>query len=187
MQTFNKRVFTYKQFCQVTDLMMFSVIRKKRVLKLISKEFQNHIMLAVTEVNGCQACTWFHTKNAVRMKLDKEDISALLSGTVEKLPEKEHIALLFAQHYADTFGKYDPDSFQSVKEKYGTDIAEGILANIRMIMFGNVSGIAFGSLKERVNGKKVINSKLKDELLNFFGVIWLMPFYMIKNIMKKRQ
>ncbi len=184
MQEYNKRLFTYSQFCRVTDLAMYSVIKKGRYLKIIPKEFQNHIMLAVTEVNGCRACTWFHTKNAMKMKLNQEDITSLLSGEVEKLPEEEHVALLFAQHYADTFGNYDKYAFESMKSYYGVERAEGILANIRMIMFGNVNGIAFGCLKERLKGRPVKNSKLIYELSNLFGVLWVMPFYLIKNIFK---
>ncbi len=186
MQKFNKRIFTYKQFRHVTDLAMYSIVKKRKNLKLVSKGFQNHIMLAVTEVNGCKACTWFHTKNAARMKLDSEEISSLLSGMIENLPEHEHVALLFAQHYADTFGDYDIDDFQAVKDYYGDDVAEGILANIRMIMFGNVNGIAFGCFKERLKGKRVEGSKLRHELLNLIGAFWLIPFYMVKNLVKRR-
>ena len=69
------------------------------------------------------------------MKLNEEDISALLSGTIEKLPEKEHIALVFAQNYADTFGDYDTDSYQAVKEKYANgDELDEKQANYKKIM-----------------------------------------------------
>lgn len=186
MREFNKRLFTYKQFCHVVDLAMYSVVRKRKGLKLITKEFQNHIMLAVTEVNGCQACTWFHTKNAVRMNMSDQEIASLLSGTLEGLPEDEHRALLFAQHYADTFGVYNQADYEELISYYGEDKTEGIVATIRMIMFGNVNGIAFGSLKERIKGKKVSGSKFKYEVLNLIGVSWLIPYYLIKNIIKKR-
>ena len=186
MQVFNKRTFTYEQFCRVTDLAMFSVVKKRRYFKKISKAFQNHIMLAVTEVNGCQACTWFHTKHAARMKLNEEDISSLLSGEIQNLPEEEHVALLFAQHYADTFGVYDLEEFTAVKEYYGEETAEGILASIRMIMLGNVNGIAFGSLKERIKGHPVKGSKLRYEILNLISVIWLPAYYILKNIFRKK-
>ncbi len=185
MQKFNKRVFTYKQFRQVVDLAMFSVTKKRKYLKTISKAFQNHIMLAVTEVNGCRACTWFHTKNAVRMKLDEKDISALLSGEIKQLPEAEHAALLFAQHYADTFGEYSQEDFAGLKAYYGEEKAEGILATIRMIMMGNVNGIAYGCFTERLKQRKVAGSRLRDEFLNLVSIIWLAPYYIIKNLFKK--
>ena len=67
-QIFNKRIYGIDEFYHFFDDAMasFSVIKKARKKNLLSKEFQKRIMLVVTEVNGCQMCSYWHAKEALR-------------------------------------------------------------------------------------------------------------------------
>ena len=79
----------------------FSIIRKARKKKLVSRAFQKRIMLVVTEVNGCQLCSYWHTREALKSGMPEEEIKNMLSGNLENIPQEEAIALFFAQHYAE--------------------------------------------------------------------------------------
>nr|WP_237713710.1 carboxymuconolactone decarboxylase family protein [Rhodococcus sp. P14] len=59
-------------------------------------------MLAVTEVNGCGACSYAHTKIALGAGMSSAEIRNILAGVLDDVPDSEVAAVLFAQHYADT-------------------------------------------------------------------------------------
>jgi len=77
--------------------------------KVMSSEFIERIMLAVTEVNGCEVCSYAHTKIALEQGMSEEEIGKLLSGDTEDIPAEEAPAIFFAQHYADTRGNPSRD------------------------------------------------------------------------------
>jgi AhpD family alkylhydroperoxidase len=185
-QKFNKRLFTLKEFTKIVNLATYSAMKYKTERKLISKSFEHHIMLAVTEVNGCQVCTYAHTKQALESGSSKEEIAGFLLGDLSNSKKEEIIGLLFAQHYADVDGNYDKKIFDKLIEEYGIEKAYGILANIRIIMMGNAYGIAYGCLKERLSRRKVKGSKLLTELLVLASIVVLLPVLLIKNIFTKK-
>ncbi len=53
---------------------------------LISPAFRERLMLAVTAVNGCRYCSYFHTGEALKSGLSQEEISRLLSGESAAYP-----------------------------------------------------------------------------------------------------
>lgn len=185
-QKFNKRLFTVKEFVVIVDKALHSLLKYSKERKQISKSFEHHIMLAVTEVNGCQVCTYAHTKQALESGSSKEEIALYLSGDLSNSKKDEIVGLLFAQHYADINGKYDKDIFNKLIEEYGVKRAYGILANIKIIMMGNAYGIAYGCLKERLKGRKVKGSKLITELTILSSIIILLPVLLTKNIFSKK-
>ena len=142
----------------------------------MSKELIKHIMLAVTEVNGCAMCAYGHTKSALEMGMPMEDIEQLLSGGFDHLDKDEAAALMFAQHYAETGGEYSKSAWLRVVDIYGMDKARGILASTRMIMMGNAYGIAAGALWSRIKGKPVKKSRLCREI---GSCVLMMPFAII--------
>jgi len=185
-QVFNKRIFTFMQFIQILNKATYSMVKHKKDLKLISENFRSNIMLAVTEVNGCIYCSYYHVKIALDSGTTSSEMEGLLSGELSKAKKEEYVALLFAQHYADVFGKYDDNTYAEVEKEYGEAIAKGVLANIRLIMMGNAYGIAANCLKLRLTGKRVIGSKLINELLILISIIFFMPLLIIKNIFTKK-
>ena len=185
---YNKRIFTFGEFVDTT-LMAFAHmgdILKARRTGLMSKELQNHIMLAVTEVNGCAVCAYAHTRNALELGMPAADIEQLLSGSIDHMDETEAVALFFAQHYAETKGDYSQKAWQRIVEAYGKEKAFGILAVTRAIMFGNAYGIAAGALWSRIKGKPVCGSTLFQELVISFSVFVLVPFAMIRGLFVSR-
>lgn len=59
----------------------------------------------------------------------------------------ESVALMFAQHYADTEGYYDEETYQKFVLHYGEEKASDILATIRVIMVRNIHGISIDALQ----------------------------------------
>ncbi|MBN2853653.1 MAG: carboxymuconolactone decarboxylase family protein [Clostridia bacterium] len=186
---YNKRFYTIRQYFYFLDDMLFSIkdVRKAKKMNLISKDFQERIMIAVTEVNGCQVCSYYHAKVALESGVNSEEIDDLLSGEDRNVPRNQLNAVLFAKYYADAAGIVEKTVYEAVVKEYSQDMASGILGYIRMIMIGNVSGIAFGTLKNRITFKKVKGSRLGNELAILFGTVFFIPVIMIMRLIKPRK
>ncbi|WP_324292085.1 carboxymuconolactone decarboxylase family protein [uncultured Sphaerochaeta sp.] len=142
----------------------------------MNTEFMERIMLAVTEVNGCPLCSYAHTNLALESGMSNEEIQKLLSGDLEKIPLKELPAILFSQHYAESRGKPNLESWNRIVEIYGNQLALGILGAIRMIMMGNAFGIVLSSLQGRFKR----NSNDQNPLFYELGMLLLfLPFLLI--------
>ena len=130
----------------------------------ISPPFSERIMLAVTAVNDCRYCSYGHAKRALKCGVTPEEIELLLSGDVGHVPEDEAPAILFAQHYAESGGKPDPDAARALAERYGNRIAKGILFRIRMITLGNLMGNTFDAILSRLRGLPAEHSSVLNEM-----------------------
>jgi AhpD family alkylhydroperoxidase len=185
--TANKRIFTTKEFYRIVDNAVNSLKDMRHAQKsgLVSKQLQNHIMLVVTEVNGCALCSYVHTKDALEMGMNAEDIQSILSGSIDHLDAAEAVALFFAQHYAETVGQYSEQSWQRVVDTYGLEKAKGILGVTKVIMMGNAQGIAFGALKNRIKGEPDKKSSLAQELGVLFAIIPFLPIAVTKTLLAK--
>lgn len=133
-------------------------------------------MLAVTEVNGCEACSYAHTKFALEEGMSPEEIKAILGGETKDIPENEMVGILFAQHYADGKGKASKESWQRLIDEYGQEAALVILAMIRMIQVGNIYGMAVSALRDRFKGKASGKTTLLYELSILIMIFFYMPF-----------
>ncbi len=184
----NKRIFTFKEFCK-TAFIAFErpgdLMCAKKAGE-VTKTLQNHIMLAVTEVNGCALCAYAHTKNALIMGMAEADIEKLLSGGFDHLDADEAVALAFAQHYAEVRSAYDKKAWRRVTDTYGQVKADGVMAAIRMIMFGNAYGIAAGALWRRISGRRVKNSRFTDEILITLLGLLVMPAALVRGLFVKK-
>ena len=166
-----------------------SIWSKARKNKELSHEFVERIMLAVTEVNGCEICSYAHTKWALEAGLSNEEIRQLLSGVSESIPEEEMPAILFAQHYADTKGHPSNDSWERIVKVYGSGKAYGILGAVCEIMIGNIMGAPASAFMSRLKGKPYKNSNLFKELGMILSILIYFPAALlsaaISNLMKK--
>jgi predicted membrane protein len=79
----------------------------------------------------------------------------------------EVIALLYAQHYAETNRNPDEEMTKKLFDFYGEKAAKHIILMIRMIFFGNLSGNTFDAFLSRLKGKKAKNSNIIFETLFF--------------------
>jgi AhpD family alkylhydroperoxidase len=108
-------------------------------------------MLAVTAVNRCRYCSYFHTGEALKSGLSQKEISRLLSGEVTACPPEEASAVIFAQHWAESNAHPDPIIVQKLQEKYGQKKAGAIQLVLRMIRVGNLSGNSWDYLLYRLS------------------------------------
>ena len=99
---FEKRLTSTNVFYgYLSDLIgNFSAIKTSK--SRLDEQFQNKILLAVTQVNGCRYCSYLHTKHALESGMSEEEITSLLAGEVGDINDEESVALIFAQHYAET-------------------------------------------------------------------------------------
>jgi AhpD family alkylhydroperoxidase len=121
----------------------WKLIGKIRGGKLVSRPFRERLMLAVTAVYGCRYCSWLHTREALRSGIEKEEISALLIGSVNNCPEDEAIALIYAQHWADCDGNPDTEATRRLEQVYGAERAKVIDLILHMNRLGNLFGISW--------------------------------------------
>src|SRR5699024_4226589 len=136
-----------KEFYHVLNkgIRTFKFLKRSKNNGQLSEAFIKKIMLAVTEVNGCEVCSYAHTKSALEMGMDEKDIRQILSGTIDGMPDEELQAIMFAQHYADTKGKPSEAAWNRIVYIYGEEKALGILGATRAIMVGNSYGIPFSA------------------------------------------
>ena len=170
---------TYKAFSSFLNL---KLAKKK---DLISQQFIERIMLAVTEVNGCDVCSYAHTKMALEAGLTSEEIQDMLAGVNDDSPADELPGIMFAQHYADYRGEPTDESWTRLVEIYGIEKANGILAAIRIIMLGNAYGIPWSSFFNRFKGKGDKRSNILYELSMIIASIIFIPIALIHHLIAK--
>jgi AhpD family alkylhydroperoxidase len=186
-EDFSKRIYTPHSLLQdFRDILAHfhefrSAVRSKR----ISKAFAEKIMLAVTAVNGCRYCSYGHAKTALASGVSQEEVDLLLSGEVGHASPEEAPAVFFAQHYAESDGHPDPEMMQKLVETYGPEKARDILAHIRMITFGNLSGNTFDALLSRLRGHPAKGSSLGSELATLTLLVLGTPALALGIIVKE--
>lgn len=139
------------------------------------RQFTERIMLAVTEVNGCELCSYGHARLALKAGLEGDEIRALLGGNTDGTPHHQLPAIAFAQHYADTRGHPDLLAWQNLIDFYGPEDALGALAAVRMMMWGNAVGIPISSLRSRLRGVPDSGSTLRYEIATILGTAVVTP------------
>jgi AhpD family alkylhydroperoxidase len=163
---FSKRIYTPRSLLQdFRDILNHfhefrSAVRSRR----IDQAFAEKIMLAVTAVSGCRYCSYGHARMALASGVSPEEVDLLLGGEVGHASPEEAPALFFAQHYAESGGHPDPEMVQKLVQTYGQERARDILAHVRMITLGNLSGNTFDALLSRLGGRPAEGSSLGSEL-----------------------
>ncbi len=123
--------------------------------KLVSRAFRERLMLAVTAVNGCRYCSWFHTRQGLKNGLTAEEIRYLLAGDVANCPPEEAVGVVYAQHWAESDTHPDSEAVQRLEQAYGPQKAEAIHLTLRMIRMANLLGNSWDYLIYRVSfGRK---------------------------------
>jgi AhpD family alkylhydroperoxidase len=153
-----------------------------RMAGLVSAHLSERIMLAVTGVNGCEVCSYAHTRMALESGMAAEEIRMLLAGDTGAIPVDESLAIVFAQHYADSRGNPTRESWQRLVDEYGSEKSLGILGAARMMMIGNAPGIALSALLKRLKGRPVDKSSLGYEAAMILSVIPLFPAALVHAV-----
>ncbi len=152
--------------------------------KLVSPEFVERLQLAITEVNGCPACSYQHTKIALRQGMSNEEISSFLSGGDDFIKPQEAKAIMFAQHFADSRGFPKEYAFDALTKEYDKDRADIILSASQVMIAGNIYGIPYSAFQARLKGQKYKDSSLFFELGMILGGIIILPIAMIHGILR---
>lgn len=186
VQILYKKQYVVREFYPIlkNGFRTMNHLRKSRKNSLLSAAFVKRIMLAVTEVNGCEVCSYAHTKSALEMGMSQAEIQDILSGEKHDYPEEEGKAILFAQHYADTKGNPAEKAWKEIEVYYGREKALGILGAIRMIMIGNSYGIAMSAFKSRLKGEVIGSSSLWYEFRMLLSVIPFIPTALIHALIE---
>ena len=143
LQRFNKRYYNnLEQFWRDFRFPLQNRGKLKLAMRgdLVSVAFRERLMLAVTAVNGCRYCSYYHAKEALKTGISEAEIRALRDGLIDDAPAEELSALLYAQHWAESNAAPDPDIRQKLLDTYGIERAEAIETLLRLIRLGNLLG-----------------------------------------------
>lgn len=151
---------------------------KNRKEKTVDAKLIERLMLATTEVNGCDVCSYAHTQMALKEGFSQDEINAFLSGSSTYVKEEEAIAILYAQHVADTMGNPDPTTYDRLIETYGSTKATIMKSAIMIMMMGNIAGIPLSAFLRRLKGKPYQNSTWLYEA----GMLLIQPVFMVAAI-----
>ena len=108
-------------------------------------------MLAVTAVNGCRYCPYFHTKQALKSGITITEIIELLAGDVANCPQDEAVAVVYAQHWAESNAHPDSEAVQRLQQTYGREKTQAIHLILRMIRMANLLGNSWDYLIYRIS------------------------------------
>ena len=147
---------TYTDFGQFISDLFFPLAQSGEIKSLqkkgeISPAFRERLMLAVTGVNKCRYCTWAHTKEALKSGVNRDEINSLLASDFKTCPPDEIPAILYAQHWAESNARPDPEMVARLHEIYGEGKSHDIHLILRMIRAGNLTGNTLDYFLHRIS------------------------------------
>lgn len=172
----------YQAFAYVPGAISKLVGNKKT--ELIDERFVRRLQFAITEVNGCPACSYQHAKMALREGMSNEEINSFLSGGDSFIKPEEAKAILFAQHFAESRGYPKKYTYDSVVSEYGNKKARIILAATQTMIAGNMYGIPYSAFQSRLKGKPFKESSLSYELGMLVAGVLCLPFALIHGLLR---
>ena len=181
-----KKKFSFKEL-YLSFLYMpraIAKLRKNKKKNIISQKFIERMQLAVTEVNGCAACSYAHTTFALREGMSNEEISSFLSGGIDYIKPEEAKAIIFAQHFADSRGYPEKEAYEVIVKEYGKEKAHIILSAVQMMITGNMFGIPLSAYQSRRRGKPFKDSSLGYELGMMIGGILVLPIALLHALLR---
>jgi AhpD family alkylhydroperoxidase len=113
--------------------------------------FRERLMLAVTAVNGCRYCSYYHARQALVVGIAPEEAEALAAGVMDNCPPEQLPAVLYAQHWAESDGRPDPVARARIVELYGAQTTEAIELALHTIRIGNMAGNTFDYVLYRLS------------------------------------
>lgn len=162
---------------------VFQMLGNKKS-KLVDQHFAERLQLAVTEVNGCAACSYQHTKMALRQGMSSEEISSFLSGGDHFIKPEEAKAIMFAQHFADSVGYPKKFTYDAIVKEYGEKQARIIISAVQIMIAGNMYGIPLSAFQSRLKGKPFKDSSLFYELGMLLAGIVFLPIAVVHGILR---
>lgn len=159
------------------------MIHNKRK-KIVSDDFVERLQLAVTEVNGCAACSYAHTYLALKQGMSSEEINSFLSGDGVFINKIEAKAIMFVQHFADSRGLPNEDAYAAIVQEYGQEKAKIILSAAQLMIVGNIYGIPYSAFQSRIKGKPYKDSSVFYELGMQIGGFLILPIALVHGLIR---
>lgn len=172
----------YRSFVHVPKAAYYFMKNNKN--KTLDPQFLERLQLAVTEVNGCAACSYQHTKMALQMGMSNEEISAFLTGSDAFIQESEARAIVFAQHFADSRGFPKQYAFEAIQEEYGESESQIIMSALQLMLTGNIYGLPFSAFLARLKGQPYDNSSLTYEIFMLLGGFLILPIALLHGLIR---
>lgn len=162
----------------------FVLLRSSRKTKLMNKKLKERIMLAITEVNGCELCSYIHTSIALKSGMTREQIKLILGGDTSNIPIEDAVAVMFGQEYA--YSKENPsiNSIDRLINDYGIQKANLVMAACHMITMTNGMGISMHLFLNRIKFKADKRSNIMLEIMIPLFTMILFPPLVIYNMLK---
>ena len=169
MNKLSNRIHTLSTFWRGYTEMIHPAPEQRESMrsKRLDKSFVEQIERIVSRVNGCRTCTYVHSANALQEGLSDKELEELLALELGHFPAERAIAFAFAQHYAESGGQPDPAAEQRIRDYYGPQMSQDILAQLRFIQFSSVTGATIQALLSRLRGQPVSGSSRLTELIVF--------------------
>lgn len=172
----------YRAFVYATRALLQLITNNKS--QVVDKKLIERIHLAITEVNGCAACSYQHTKMALRKGMSNEEIHSFLSGENKFILQDEAKAIVFAQHFADSRGFPKKYAYDAIVNEYGEDKANIILAASQVMIAGNIYGLPLSAFLSRYRGKTYKESSLFYELGMLIGGLIILPIAIFHGLLR---
>ena len=121
-----------------------------------SAALREKVVLGVTSINDCRYCEWGHTHWALANGVPLEEVNQILGLQLDSLAAKnpaEAAAILFAQHYAEHRDRIDPQSIENLRQHYSEAQVREIVAYVRAITLGTLTGNTVDSFLDRLRGR----------------------------------
>ncbi|MBN2535786.1 MAG: carboxymuconolactone decarboxylase family protein [Spirochaetales bacterium] len=149
---FKKRYFKtpYEFFKIIKNNFIYAKKIKNIDKKIITPDFAERIMLAVTGVNDCVYCSYRHTKTALEKGVKLKEIQDLLKSEFGDSPEEQQVALLYAQHWTEYAGTPDKNMRKKMIEYYGIQKTKYIEFYMHIVYMGNIISNTVEAYKRKV-------------------------------------
>lgn len=121
-------------------------------------------MLTVTQVNGCEACSYAHTRMALKTGFSRKGIDSFPSGSAALVAPEEAQGILSGQRYADSRRRQEDDTYDALVQEYGSEGSRAIVVPIEVMTVGNMVGISFSAFLARLRGRPYRGSSLLYEI-----------------------
>lgn len=177
-----KKHYTVREILEITRLATRTALATRGRAARCDRRSSERIMLAVTEVNGCELCSYAHSRFALEAGIEESEIRQLLGGVTARVPDRELAGVAFGQHYADTRGHPDVAAWDEVVSEYGEE-SLCVLMAARTMMWGNALGIPLSALRSRFQGRPYPDSSLGSEVGTSLGGTLVTPLGVLLGVL----
>lgn len=136
-------------------ILHFPVLCAALLVPSTSRALREKVVLAVTMVNECRFCSYVHTRLALVNGVDLEELHQLLdAGTFGNVTGRDAVAVLFAQHFADTSRRPDGAARAALSREFSAYQCLEIMAYIHTIYLSNLCANFLDASFARLSGRK---------------------------------